>query len=251
MYTQNPILYPKQNKTNIKLDDIDIGLTVRYIGEQVSSTITVSSDGDITFKHGASGAEVVDATIDSGGDDEGVIDVSDANADTFGEVVDLINASVNWEAYLVGTLRSDDANASTGSLLVRSESTLLPNVDLKLFKDTSKVLNISLRIGSRINSQGTEIKSAAELYEIVSTNTFSTGTNLIQVYRINEETNEEEKIYEIAGAATTVQQILEFVVNNRGSLSVNKQDEHLLIRMIGSTECTGQLQVIGAVAKGL
>ena len=114
---QNSILFPKQPIAQLVADDGDVALKVRYVGSQPSATVAVSSAGDITFKHGVAGAEVVDPTIDSGGDDDGVIDVSDATANTFGEVVDLINASPNWEAYLVGVLRADNSNASTGSLL--------------------------------------------------------------------------------------------------------------------------------------
>jgi len=248
---QNAILFPKAPLAILNIDDIDIGLKVKYVGTAVSSTVTVSVSGDITFKQGAVGAEAVDATIDSGGDDPGVIDVSNPSANTFGEVVDMINASPNWEAYLVGTLRADLTDASVGSLLTRSETTLAPKTDLSLFKDTSKVLNISVRAGVRTGVNGSEEKGATELYSITSTNTFGSGTNLIQIYEIDEAKNSETKIYELAGGATTVENTKSFVSNGRGSLGVSKQGNHLLVRMIGSVDCTGSLQVIGAVAKGL
>jgi hypothetical protein len=251
----NPILYPKAPFAEFKSDDLDLGLKVRYVGSSASATVTVSSAGDITFKQGVAGSEVVDATIDSGDatgatSDEGVIDVSDDSSMTFGEVVDLINASANWEAYLVGVLRADSADASTGSLLARSETTISQNGEVPLYKDTSKVLNLTIRVGRRINVNGSEAKSAAEIYEIVSTNTFGSGTSKYQIYLIDEETKTETKLFEKATAATGVEGSEDFVVNGRGSLGTQKQGQHLLVRLIGSAVCTGNIMVIGATASG-
>lgn len=248
---QNAILYPKQPFAKLVVDDTDVALKVRYVGSQASATITVSSSGDITFKHGAVGAEAVDPTIDSGGDDDGVIDVSDTNANTYGKVVDLINASPNWEAYLVGGLRADNSNASTGSLLARTETTLVPkSTEVDLYQDTSKVLNMSIRVGKRSKITGSEEKAASEIIEIASTNTYGSGTSKIQIYEIDEIAKSETKIYEIAGGATTVEQIKDFVANGRGSLGVSKVGNHLIVRLIGSAACTGQLQVVGSTATG-
>lgn len=245
----NPITSPIQAVIKNRVDDADIALVIKYVGTQKSASITVSS-GDITFKQGPVGALVVDPSIDSGGDDPGVIDVSDANANTFGEVVDLINASANWKAYLVGALRADNSNASTGSLLDFTERTLTPGVDSELTQDTSKVLNISIRVGSRTKVNGTEENSAAEIFRIISKNTFGSGTNLIQVYEIDEAGKAETKVFEKDGAATTVEQDLNFVQDGLGSLAVSKTCRHLLVRMIGSVACTGYLQVNGAVSRG-
>ncbi|HNV62181.1 MAG TPA: hypothetical protein PKN54_04450 [Candidatus Cloacimonas acidaminovorans] len=248
---QNAILFPKQPFAKVVVDDTDVVLKVRYVGSQASASVEVSSAGDLTFKHGAVGALVVDSTIDSGGNDDGVIDVSDANANTYGKVVDLINASPNWEAYLVGGLRSDNANASTGSLLAKTAVVMTPNVtEVDLQQDTSKVLNMSVRVGKRANVVGSEEKAAAEIYSITSTNTFGSGTSKIQVYEIDEIAKSETKIYELAGGATTVQDTKNFVVNGRGSLASSKVGNHLIVRLIGSAACTGNLQVVGATACG-
>ena len=247
----NPILSPRQPMIRNVADDEPVGIVVMYVGSEASATVTVSAGGDITFKHGVAAAEAVDATIDSGGDDDGVIDVSDAGADTLGEVVDLINASANWKAYLKDGLRADSANASTGSLLEMAETTLTPNVtETDLVLDTSKTLNMSIRIGSRTMINGTEEHSAAEISRIISTNTFGSGTSKIQVYKMNEANDSETKIFEVSGGATTVEQDLELVKNGVGTIAVTKTGEHLLIRLIGSAACTGVLQVVGSVARG-
>lgn len=252
---QNAILYPKTPFAQIKADDEDIGLKVRYVGDEESSSVEVSSSGDITFKVGDAGSLAVDSTIDSGADtggtsDAGVVDVSDDSSLTFGQVVDIINSSPNWEAFLVGVLRDDSANASTGSLLTKSATVLSINEEAELLKDTSKVLNISVRVGRRTNNTGSEVKTAAEIYEIISENTFGTGTNKIQVYKVDEVRGEETKIYEKAGGSTGSEDEKTFVTNGRGSIASTKQGEHLLVRMIGSAACTGYFEVRGATAAG-
>lgn len=247
----NPILSPRQPILRRVADDEPVGIVVKYIGSEVSATITVSSSGDITFKHGALAAEAVDDTIDSGGDDEGVIDVSDTNANTFGEAVDLINASANWEAYLKDVLRADSSNNSTGSLKTLAEATLTPNsTEQGLLLDTSKTLNMSVRIGSREYTNGTEENSAAEITRIISKNTFATGTSKIQVYKMDELKKTETKIFERDTAATTVEQDLDFVKDGVGRIAVSRTGQYLLVRLIGGTYCTGYLQAVGAVARG-
>jgi len=241
----NPILSPKQAVVRLLVDDAPVSLVIKYVGEEASATVIVSTD--ITFKHGAAGAEAVDSTIDSGGDDAGVIDVSDANANTLGEVVDLINASANWEAYIKDGLRAD---ASTG-LLARSETTLTPGVtEVSLYSDTSTDLNISIRIGSRTKVNGTEEHSAAELLRVISTNTYGSGTSKIQVYEVDEARKTETKILEMAGGATTAEQDKSFLEDGEGGLAVSRTGMHLLVRMIGSAACTGQINAIGKVARG-
>ncbi len=250
----NAILSPTQPVVRTVVDDSPEGIVVMYIGTEVSATITVSSSGDITFKHGALAAEAVDATIDSGGDDAGVIDVSDSNANTFGEVLDIINGSANWKAYLKDALRADNSNNSTGSLLIRSETTLTPNVtETPLFVDTSKTLEMSVRIGSRTKVNGVEYASAAEAISIVHLNTYGSGTSKIRVYEVDEIRKTETKIYDIAGASTATQG--DGIQNASSNTTIKKittsrTGMHLLVRMIGQSFCTGYLNVFGNVMRG-
>ena len=230
-------------------DDTDVGLVVRYVGAQKSATVTVAAAGDITFKHGAAAAEVADTTIQIGAT-PGMIDVSNSAGNTMALVVDAINKSANWKAYIKDALRADSSDASTGSLLAMAETTISPLTDLPLYKDTSKVLNLSIRVGIRQNATQTSRFGAAEIFNIVSKNTFGSGTSLIQIYRVNEQKKTETKIFERSGAATTVEQALSFVVNGMGSYSSNVIGEHLLVRIIGSAACTGYLQTEGRVSSG-
>lgn len=247
---QNPILSPKQPIATLVADDGDVALKVRYVGAQPSATVEVDSSGNLLFKHGVAGSEAADSTIQIGST-AGTITVSNASGNTFAEVVDHINGSSNWEAYLVGVLRADSSNASTGSLLVMSATTIAPGKELDLLKDTSKVLNLAVRLGVRENVTGSEEKGAAEIYSIVSTNTYASGTSVIKVYEIDEVAKTETLVYQKTGGATTVEQTQTFVSNGRGALGVKKQGKHLLVKIVGSAACTGNLMVVGAVAKGL
>lgn len=118
--------------------DVTVAGRVQYVGSQVSGTITVSSSGDMTFKHGALAAEVVDATIDSGGDDPGVIDVSDSTANTLLKVVNLIIASPNWRFFAEAGLPDDDTNLSTGSFLAKTATQAKVAVGVPIYYDGSK-----------------------------------------------------------------------------------------------------------------
>ena len=240
-------------------DDTDLGIVVRYVGSEDSATVTVAS-GDITFKHGTAASEVVDSTIDSGGDDAGVIDVSDATANTMGEVVDLINASANWEAYLVGCLRAD---ASAGCLLARSETTIdSSTLGLPLYKDTSAIKTLSVSIDPRAwNAAKSPIAASfgsaygmtgkrAGVQLIDSYNTYGSGTSLIQIYEIDRDNKAETLIYQRPGGATTVEQNLDFssIGSSLGGIQ-GSDDKSLLVRMKGSAACTGWISVIGYIVE--
>jgi len=229
------------------VDDGDIGLVVRYKGSEASATVEVAAtSGDITFKHGDLGSEAVDSTIDSGGDDDGVIDVSDPNANTMGEVVDLINASANWEAYLVDCLRTD----ASGTLLLTMSATqahkgLAPQ-GVRLYKDTSQNDNydISLAIMNRQYPNGfdrTENK-INRLTGVVSNNTYASGTSYIKVYEINPITKTETLVFQRPSGATTVTQALQSIDIDLTA----DEGNYLLVRLVSSAAAaTGFLTVLG------
>lgn len=235
-------------KSRSVLDDGDIGLIVRYKGAQASATVEVASTtGDITFKHGAPGSETVDGTIDSGGNDPGVIDVSDASADTMGEVVDLINASPNWEAYLVDVLRTDDSRTLLLTLSAAQAHKGIVPQGVRLFKDSSQNDNfdISIAIMKRdfpSTFQQTDLAKINVLTGYVSNNTFGSGTNTIRVYEINPNTKVETLVYSRPGGATTVTQT---VPSTEVAIS-SDPGNYLLVRMVSSAAAaSGFLTVMG------
>lgn len=127
----------------------DIGIYVKFIGNcQPVTTSTVAVDagtGDLAFV--ACGA--ADATINpvaAGplgicGNTAGTIDVSDADCNTFGEVIDLINGSANWLAYPGAVLRSDSSDNRLNTLAATAAQ---GPAGLGLLKDTSVALNVTL-----------------------------------------------------------------------------------------------------------
>lgn len=118
--------------------DVSVAFRAQYVGSEASGTITVSASGDITFQHGDLASEAVDGTIDSAGDDPGVIDVSDTQANTLLKVINLINASPNWRAFAESGLPDDDMDASTGSILAKSETQAKVAAGLPFYYDGSK-----------------------------------------------------------------------------------------------------------------
>ena len=91
-----------------------VAMLIKYVGTTVGSATTdvaVAANGDMTFRV----AGVASTTVNSAavcGATAGTIDLSTpaGSCDTLGEVVDVINATSDWRAVLVGALRSDSSD---------------------------------------------------------------------------------------------------------------------------------------------
>lgn len=96
------------------LDDVP-ALYVKYVGSTAGKpTVEVDATGDITFKIAGS----VDTTVGCPTIGTGIIDVSDAACDTFGEVINkVIGQSSNWILVPGALLASESTN---GTLLLTS-----------------------------------------------------------------------------------------------------------------------------------
>jgi hypothetical protein len=115
-----------------------VALLVRYVGTAAGSATTdveVTAGGDINFRVAGS----ADTTVDT----DGTIDCSTppAGSDTMGEVVDLINASANWRAVLVGALRSDGTD---NVLTTRSVTAAAKAEGVPLYFDSAVSLTASI-----------------------------------------------------------------------------------------------------------
>lgn len=90
----------------VAADDTDVIMVVKYIGDQsVAATFRVNANTFIFTRAGAA-----DTAIDTGalcGAVAGTLDLTDAQCDTVGEAVDIINASTNWRAVPLDALRAD------------------------------------------------------------------------------------------------------------------------------------------------
>ncbi len=113
-------------------EDVNVAIIVKYIGSHSSNsaTIEVEAGGDLLFKEDAA----VDASVECPAvGTDGTIDVSNAACNTLGEVVDIINADVNWSAVILDGLRTD---TSDNFLLVRSATEAILPEGVNLFWDT-------------------------------------------------------------------------------------------------------------------
>lgn len=227
------------------VDNGDIGIVIKYNGVAASGLIGVTGNNAITFAVGALAAEIADTNIQVGAT-PGTIDLANAAADTYGELVDYINSTTGvsgWSAYLQDVLRADATNTAVTN--ASASQAKLP-AGLPVFKKTSTALNLSqliwqLRYPFGFYSQA--ISKVARCFGIVSKNTFGGGTNTIQIWEINPVTKTETLVYSRPGAATTVVQALQEIDVDIEAHSGN----YLLVRMVGSTTCTGFLTALGQV----
>jgi len=211
-------------------DDTDVGLVIRYIGALASCLIVVDdTTGDISSTVGALGSESTDTNFLEPGGTGGNIDVSDANANTFGKVVDIINSLDDYEAYLVDVLRADAT--TVGSLLAMAATQAKVSAGIPLYKDTSVVLNLSIAVqGEDLQYSDNGCKNICDY--IASKNTYASGASTIQIYE------GETLVASWACAATTVEQ-------EKTTLAFGCKGKKLLIRMLGQTYCTGYLVING------
>jgi|GEM_PF-3612545 len=135
--------------TQVISADGDWALQIRYIGSEDQASVTIAADGNLAFKEDDSAYTGIQI-----GAVAGTIDVSNASADTFGEVVDAINTTGTFEAAMAGALRTDSAN---DTLLVSTSVTdqtagyefVVGGVNMgwkKIYKDTSAAKNIALAL---------------------------------------------------------------------------------------------------------
>lgn len=225
-----------ERTSKLFLDDQPVAMIIKYIGAAAAATVEVEAGGDMLFKVDA----VADPNIKlpTGGTD-GTIDVSDASADTLGEIVDHINAAADWEAVLVDSLRAD---SSDNKLLLLAAASAKVAAGLNINSDTSEALFITASIQneglpSLEESDGGFLNRA---FRIRSKNTFASGTNTIEITKAVG--NTEALIWTQAGGATTVEDTIDFVdtVGIDGTLG-----GRLVVRMIGSVAATGFLEVLG------
>jgi hypothetical protein len=86
--------------------DQSVAMRIKWIGTGTDATIEINAGGDIAFTTDGSTADTTLGLPTS----NGTIDVSDATANTFGEVCDEINSSANWQCILVDVRASLSSN---------------------------------------------------------------------------------------------------------------------------------------------
>lgn len=207
----------------------DVAMLVRYIGTGTSGLVAVdAATGDLTFTDGTLGAEAATSTFEcpvSGGLG-GIIDVSDAACNTFGEVADIINASSNWRAVLLDVRRSDSSDTTSGVLITLAATQARRSDGLGLLLDNTTTFYATRallpppmrRMEWYCEDAGCSTLKAAPFANIrpylqggTFTSTYGSGTSAINIYSVvptnGSPGSEIEKLeYTRAGGATTVNQ---------------------------------------------
>jgi len=174
----------------------DVAIQVKYIGATApgaTTTVAVAAGGDLTFN--VAGAGDVSVRCPFGGT-AGVIDVSDAACNTFGEVLDVINRSANWVAFPTAVLRADSSDNTLITLVASADVTKAQG--LGLLRDTTIALNATIRLKTDGNvddiqpfltrnfvAGNPEGASASKLIGLTS-NFTGTGASTITVYGISQ-----------------------------------------------------------------
>lgn len=233
-----------------------VGLIIEYVGSSASCLITTASNNSIASAVGASGSEAADANF-TVGSTPGTIDLTNAAADTMGEVVDFINSLADYRARLVCLRRADDAD-TTGALVAVSSQQAKVSGGLKLATDTSVCKHVSAEIsvldGSMFAGGGTSSQSAdtrtvrnmaglngdfksnslVELHQVDETLTYS-GTGTFEVIEVDDFNRTDEVIYSgtIPAASTSAGS------KSFGQLGVSgvtaRQGKRLIVRIRAAT----------------
>lgn len=216
----------------VSADDTDVAFVIKYVGSAGTAatengTVEVSS-GDVLLKLGATGAEAADTTITGCGATAGTLDVDNAACNTLGELVDRINLSANWRAYILDGLRSRTTSGAT--LLTRAAtSAAVPVIGVPIYWDTSVAFIQCAALVPQRNPDGYVTSSRTHpfitnphadwistvyLYRAVST--YGSGTSTQTVYGVtvaNSAAGGSETVrtlWSTASGATTASQTLDF-----------------------------------------
>jgi len=129
----NPVL----NDSNTVVDTAPAAL-IWYVGSDTTAAVTVEveTDGNLTLLQGGAADTTVECPVS--GDAGGIIDVSNAACDTFGELVTLFasTAGSEWRIGLITALASDSSN---DSLVVQAATEARGDGDVLMWDDSVKL----------------------------------------------------------------------------------------------------------------
>lgn len=225
MATKHPIHDFESAATQIYThgEDACPAMYIKYKGSEESCLISVDgTTGDITSEIGVLGSEAPDANFTIGST-SGDIDVSNAAADTLGEVVDFINSLDDYECIPWAGLRGDSLNESTGALVGPTSGTQAKSASyardkgVALLWDTSIVLHdgiviSNMHFGAKTvpgggNDEGIYDENGAinKLFYYILTPTYG-GTATLKLYELERKTEYEKASFTLAAStsATTV-----------------------------------------------
>ncbi|MHC4369641.1 MAG: hypothetical protein ACYSW8_18680 [Planctomycetota bacterium] len=122
--------------------DTDTALLIKYVGSSKFAKVAVAGTGTstITFTQDNTDGTTADTTLECpvSAPLGGVIDQTNANCNTLGEIVDIINASTDWRAVILDGYRTDDVNGTNGDLVAQAATLNVMNpAGIAVLRDTS------------------------------------------------------------------------------------------------------------------
>ena len=129
-----PLIGPEPVSGNVTAVNTDVALLIRYIGINAGGgEVTVAAGGQITLTEATVATDTVECPIS--GVAAGIIDVTNGDCNTLGEVVDSINiAGSSFRAVILDGLRSDSSN---NTLLAAAIATCDMKDGYKVYWDTA------------------------------------------------------------------------------------------------------------------
>ena len=172
--------------------DTFIMAQLTYTGPKASGVIDIANTtGDITFKHGAAGAEAADTdpVLNSGG--TGVIDVS-ARAATWIALQRIVNSSQRWHLALKGVLPTDATEASGTAKYLNNLTGQSCNsqIGYSFLNDNSASLHESIGMtldGKVTKIHGTDHGVVHVVERVICQITFAGGTPTIKAYACDDD----------------------------------------------------------------
>lgn len=237
-----------------------VPILIKYIGTNANGgTVAVAAGGSITLSTGPVGSSAVSTATECpiSGALGGVIDVTNAACDTWGEVVDAINGkcstcvTTEWRAVLLDALRSDSSNDTAATL---SEAAANSADGLGLLGDTAVTFDVQraavprefrsikayLQPGTNVFLQKPFANYRTVLTKCIETSTYGSGSSTfeiigdVQTYSLTQPTATETSLWSQAGGATTVATTVDFQPGNLWS----DVGEKVIVRINNSAAMT-------------
>ena len=198
-------------------------LRIRYTGSQVAAHVSLAATTcDMTFEQGASTAAAATTTGDNPiapvGGTTGVINLSDASVDTLQKLVDCINASTDWEAWLedVPNEVATEVSAGNGAFITTlADQDCTVAAGYAVLLDTSLVTAEEYYAGVTFNGPSNtphphDANTEHLLLEIRATATYAGGSEFIEVRACDDVVGGSSVVIwgPVPAAATTVEKII-------------------------------------------
>lgn len=213
LLAQNSVIY---HSGAVNADDPTqrnfVGMVIEYVGSAESCLITTAANNSIASAVGVLSSEAADANFTIGST-PGTIDLTNAAADTMGEVVDFINNLADYKARLICLRRADDAD-TIGALVAVTSIQAKVAGGLKLAVDTSVCDHVSFSIstmggsiaaGSASGNTGIETdysRRAVNFLKRIDATLAYTGADLFRVYEVDDEAKTDELIFQTLISST-------------------------------------------------